>query len=154
MRKQRLARMWLFSLVLSCLTVPLFGLQWTESELEVWKHVKAYTNFWVERDAEALIGYIHDDYLGWSLSGEKPVDKAAKSRLLRENLKKTKNLYYDIRPVGIKIHGNIAIVHYYYYTVDQDPDGNQIPAKGRWTDVLLKQGEKWVMIGDSGGRLE
>jgi len=149
-----LTRMWLLSSVFFCITVPLFAPQWTEQELEVWKHVKAYTNFWVERNAEALIGYMHDDYLGWSLSSERPVDKAAKSRLLRENLKNTKNLYYDIRPVGIRIHGNIAIVHYYYYTVDEDGDGNQFPAKGRWTDVLMKQGEKWVMIGDSGGELE
>jgi hypothetical protein len=154
MRNQRLARLRLLSLVFICITVPLFGPQWTESELEVWKHVKAYTNFWVERDAEALIGYMHDGYLGWSLSSEKPVDKATKSKLLRESLKKTENLYYDIRPVGIKIHGNIAIVHYYYYTVDEDADGNQIPSKGRWTDILMKQGGKWVMIGDSGGQLE
>jgi hypothetical protein len=24
--------------------------------------------------------------------------------------------------------------------------------QGRWTDILMKQGDKWVMIGDHGGR--
>jgi hypothetical protein len=33
----------------------------------------------------------------------------------------------------------------------KDVEGKENNESGRWTDILLKQGDKWVMIGDSGG---
>ena len=32
------------------------------------------------------------------------------------------------------------------------PDGKEKPSEGRWTDILMKQGDKWVLIGDHGGK--
>ena len=34
------------------------------------------------------------------------------------------------------------------------PDGKKKSEKGTWTDILTKQGNKWVMIGDHGGAIE
>jgi hypothetical protein len=32
-----------------------------------------------------------------------------------------------------------------------EKDGKKEAENGRWTDILMKQGTKWVMIGDNGG---
>ncbi len=48
--------------------------------------------------------------------------------------------------------GNVAIVHYYYSTLIKNVEGKERNRSGRWTDILMKQGDKWVLIGDSGGR--
>lgn len=49
------------------------------------------------------------------------------------------------------MYGNIAFVHYYYDQVVKDAEGKEKSESGRWTDILMKQGDKWVMIGDHGG---
>jgi len=45
----------------------------------------------------------------------------------------------------------VAFVDYYYAMAKETPDGKKSSESGRWTDILLKQGSKWVMIGDHGG---
>jgi hypothetical protein len=52
--------------------------------------------------------------------------------------------------LAIKIHGNIAIVHYYFTDVSKHGEEEEM-VQGRWTDILIKQGDKWIMIGDHGG---
>ena len=59
---------------------------------------------------------------------------------------------YDIQPAAIKIHGNVAFVHYHYVQVVKDAAGKDKETSGRWTDILMKQGDKWLLIGDNGGR--
>jgi ketosteroid isomerase-like protein len=67
-------------------------------------------------------------------------------------MKTKKVLVQDIKPVGIKIHGDVAFVHYYWSRIEKGADGKEATVSGRWTDILTKQGEKWVLIGDHGGR--
>jgi ketosteroid isomerase-like protein len=47
----------------------------------------------------------------------------------------------------------VAIVHYYYSAAYKNTDGKEKVKKGRNTDILLKQKDKWVLIGDHVGRL-
>jgi hypothetical protein len=42
-------------------------------------------------------------------------------------------------------------VHYSYTEVEVDMEGKEKLNAGRWTDILMKDGNKWVMVGDSGG---
>jgi ketosteroid isomerase-like protein len=65
--------------------------------------------------------------------------------------KTTKTLVYDIEPVTVRVHGNIAYVHYIFTEIVKDAEGKEKNQKGRSTDILMKQGNKWVMIADHGG---
>jgi hypothetical protein len=49
----------------------------------------------------------------------------------------------------IKVHGNVAVVHYYITAIEETSEG-PTATKARWTDVLMNQGNKWVMIADNG----
>lgn len=60
-------------------------------------------------------------------------------------------MFYTIHPLAIQIYGNIAFVHYNYAHILKPLEGEEISSEGRWTDILLKQGDKWIMIGDHGG---
>ncbi|MBN1221641.1 MAG: nuclear transport factor 2 family protein [Candidatus Aminicenantes bacterium] len=127
---------------------------WTKEQKEVWQTVETYAKLANEGNFEGFTSYYHDDFLGWVLGSELPDSKQARMKANEFFLKNLKNLYYEIRPVGIKVHGNFAIVHYYQYSVDQDISGKQITQKYRWTDILMKQGDKWMMVADSGGVIE
>jgi len=47
---------------------------------------------------------------------------------------------------------DVALADYYYTRIYKDVEGKEKTEEGRWLDVLKKQGDKWVLIGDHGGR--
>ena len=51
------------------------------------------------------------------------------------------NAWSDITPAAIKIHGDVAFVHYHYTRVTKDSMAKEKQTSGRWTDIL-KNGAK------------
>ena len=142
-------------IIVLCLTLltsaQLFGQEWSEEQKEVWKNVETYSDLSAKRDLEGFMGYFHDDYSGWNNQNALPANKASRRKFISHYFETTTVLVYDLQPVGINIHDNVAIVHYYYSVVFKDVEGKEKEGSGRWTDILIKQGDKWVMIGDHGG---
>jgi len=133
-------------------STPLRAQEWSAAQKDVWKNVEAYTALNTQRNLEGFLEYFHADYCGWAYEDALPSDKASIRKYIEYRWKTTKILFSEIKPVAIKIYGNVAIVHYYYTTVYADAEGKEKSASGRWTDILMKQGDKWVMIGDHGGQ--
>ncbi len=46
----------------------------------------------------------------------------------------------------------MKIIKIYYTMVKENKEGKKTPESSRWTDILLKQVSKWLLIGDHGGR--
>jgi len=132
-------------------SAPLFGQEWSEEQKEVWKNVETYWDLYAKHDLEGFLGYFHDDFSGWGNQSALPTNKASRRKFIIHSFETTKTLVQDLQPVGINIYGNVAIVQYYYSEVIKDVEGKEVNESGRWTDILMKQGEKWIMIGDSGG---
>ena len=128
-----------------------FAQQWSDGQKEVWKNVQTYWDLAAKGDVEGFLGYFHSDFSGWVNSAHLPHDREARVKFIKFYLPKTKTLLYDIQPLAIKIHGNVAIVHYSYTDVSKYGEEKEKSEQGRWTDILMKQGDKWVMIGDHGG---
>jgi ketosteroid isomerase-like protein len=133
-------------------STSLFAQEWSAAQKEVWKNVETYWGLYAQGNLEGFLGYVHTDYLGWSNNAALPGDKSSNRKWVDHDMKTTKTLVYDVKPVGINIQGNVAIVHYYYNQIVKDLDGKEKASSGRWTDILMKQGDKWVMIGDHGGQ--
>ena len=133
-------------------STPLLAQEWSAAQKDVWKNVEAYWALAAAGDVEGFMAYVHADYLGWGYQSALPGDKASTRKWIEHDFNTAKTLVSEIKPVGIKIHGNIAFVHYYYSTVTKDAEGKEKNVSGRWTDILMKQGDKWVMIGDHGGQ--
>ena len=137
-------------LLLPCAYV--FSQEWSAAQKEVWKSVEAYNSLSDVGNVEGFMAYVHKDYMGWSYDSPLPMDKPAVRKFVEYEFKTSKTVLSDIRPVGIGIFGDIAIVDYYYVSIYKDAEGKEKSSSGRWTDILMKQGDKWVMIGDHGGR--
>jgi ketosteroid isomerase-like protein len=132
-------------------SAQLLAQEWSEEQKEVWKNVEAYSDMWVKGDLEGFLAYFHDDFSGWGNQDALPRNKASVRKFATHNFKSLKVFVTDIQPVGINIFDNVAIVQYYYTNVLKDKEGKEQTARGRWTDILMKQGDKWVIIGDHGG---
>ena len=60
-------------------------------------------------------------------------------------------LMQELSPFGIIVHGNTAVAHYVYSLTAEDKEGNRKTVHGRYTDVLVKDGENWVFLAWHGG---
>ena len=125
--------------------------EWSKDQQEVWKNVNEYWSLMAKGDIEGFLGYFHDDYLGWSNDGPVPHTKDDSRKYFDFFYKGMKTPFYNITPVGIRVIDDLAVVHYYYTMITESADGKRKSEEGRWTDVLVKKGGKWVMIADHGG---
>ena len=124
---------------------------WSAEQQEVWQNVQALFEFGNKSDVEGFMSYFHKDFHGW-ISGQPVLTNKADRRLIVENnMGRWEVVWRILKPVGIKIHGDVAIVHYYHILTVRYADGEVQTRQERWTDILMKQGDRWVLIGDAGG---
>jgi ketosteroid isomerase-like protein len=126
--------------------------EWSAAQKEVWKNVEAYNALNMAGDVEGYLAYVHPDYLGWDYKSSMPKNKAATRKWIEYQWKKNKFMLIELDPVGIQIHGNVAFAHYYFSVTFKDSEGKDKNIAGRCTDILMKQGDKWLLIGDHGGQ--
>jgi len=132
---------------------PSAAQEWSAQQQEIWRNVQTYWDLYAKENVEAHMVYLHDDFLGWVTGQPFPTSKADRKASMLRNIETSENVLYTLKPIGIKVHGDVAIVHYFFTSTDLDAAGKQTTSSGHWTDILLKQGNKWVMIGDAGGTL-
>lgn len=130
---------------------PALAQQWSPAQMEVWKNVEAYNALDDAGDLEAFMAYVHERYIGWDINEPLTSDKARLRKFMAYSLENSKTELSDIQPVAINIIDDVAIVDYHFSYVAKDADGKTSYKTGRWADILKKQGDKWVLIGDHGG---
>jgi len=135
-------------------STPLFAQEWSEAQKEVWDTIKKAWELSAQRDLDGFLSMLHDDYSGWYYESAMPGSKESARKWGSYYYKKTKVLVWDIKPVAVKVHGNFAFVHYYYSLLHEEKKGEEEFSQGRWTDILKKEGDKWLLIGDHGGEME
>lgn len=133
------------------ITSTSFGQTWNTQQKEVWTNVETYWSLQAKGDAESFLSYFSPDYMGWSYNSPVPQGKESTAKYINMNIKNSKTLFYDLTPVAILIYGDIAIVDYYYTMQTENSEAKKQWKNGRWTDILKKQGTKWVLIADHGG---
>jgi ketosteroid isomerase-like protein len=124
---------------------------WSPKQAEVWKNVEAYSARNAAGDVDGFLSYVHEDYIGWDISEPMTTSKPRLRKFLDFNAKTFKTELTDIQPVSINIFDDVAVVHYHFTAISKDSEGKRSYETGRWADVLKKQGDKWVLIGDHGG---
>ena len=63
--------------------------------------------------------------------------------------KRTKKiLSYSLTPISINIFSNVAIVNYFFSIEFKNNNGDNKIKRTRNMDILLRQKEGWILIGD------
>lgn len=125
--------------------------EWSAQQQEVWSHVETYWDLYAKEDVEGFLAYLHDDFRGWTYGAPLPRDKAYMESNMPQGFATSETILYNIRPVAIQVQGPVAVVHYYYERTYMNASGEQLKESGRWTDVLVRQADRWIMIADHGG---
>jgi hypothetical protein len=124
---------------------------WSPEQTEVWNTIvaqwdasKAKDHTWPER-------FLHSSFLGWSDEFPMPRAKAGTEAWEKYSSENSQVEVQELNPVGIVVVGSTAVAHYYYSTATEDREGKRETTHGRYTDVLVKEGGKWLFIAWRGG---
>lgn len=122
---------------------------WNDSQMEVWSIVE---QTWVDDAAENgdwPDKYVHDKYVTWGADSGGPVYKDASIKWSRFGDEGTDTLIYEISPAAITVEGSTAVVNYYATTVTKTADGGRERSVVRISEVLVKDGNKWLFLAGS-----
>ena len=124
--------------------------EWSAAQKDAWKFETDCWAAFAKGDVAGFLEFFHPDYMGWDDNSPLPNTKADTQKWFQLFAQGNKVFIYDIKPVGIRVFGDFAIVDY-YYSLMSEMDGKKKAEEGRWTDILMKQGNKYLLIGDNGG---
>lgn len=127
--------------------------EWSAEQKSVLETVSAYWDAYNKGDLQGWLAYMHREYTSWEYDDEIPLDKRSVAKFAEYDLKTYKTLVEETVPITIRVIGPVAIVHEYFTLVVLDPQGKSQEVRGRWTDILLKEGGKWLVVGAHGGNL-
>lgn len=137
-------------LIMGLSSAPASAQEWSSEQKEVWKTVSDYWSVMAKGDVNGFIDYFHTDYSGWGYEMKVPSNKEDAKKWLTFGAQGKKILIYDIKPLSIRTMGDFAFVHYYFAMISES-EGKKKPTEGRWTDILVKEKGKWLLVGDHGG---
>ena len=143
------------SLVFLCLFMSAFQVQaqtWSPAETEVFQVLEECNRIYKEENLEALAATCyHDDYVRFRNGAPSTFNKADVLQVTPIWWANDDLVLWYVKPLAIRIVGNVAVVHYFYYATMQSKDGKQRYNRSRFTDVWVKQDGKWLKIADHGG---
>lgn len=122
-------------------------IKWTDQKRIVWQTVENYTEQILKGETNSFLKCFHKNYLGWNNFHNNTIKKSDIKKELK-NLPKFEIISYSVNPGSIQILNDIAIVHY-SYSVKYKDSLKQIKTKtSNHTDILLKDNDSWLIIGD------
>jgi ketosteroid isomerase-like protein len=128
--------------------------QWSDTQKEIWENAEKYYSMVENKNLDGFLSYFDDSFKGWAYDLEKPESLKERTEGIKDFFEKAKDETWKITltPLEIWASGDFAFVDYTYTWTTTSKDGKVTTSSGRWTDILKKKGNKWVMVGDHGGQ--
>lgn len=125
--------------------------QWTPEQQELWKLEEQQWQMSKDKDASWIDKMVHPNLAMWETGEPAPRNRAS---LVRWNKYTTGNatvLEQEIFPLAVTVTGNVAVVQYYYQVARENYKKERETVQGHYTDVLVREGGRWLFIAWSGG---
>ena len=118
---------------------------WGEAEYELWRGLDEHWDLLINKKVEEFIKYIHPSMIGYGHESPLPVDRPWLEKWVGFWTKSTNIAICELRPIQIKMHGDIAILQYIIFTVEVNAEGGKRVIR-RYTMTWKKTPERWVVI--------
>lgn len=115
----------------------------TGVEQEVWALEETYAAAFRDAKHDVIISLLHRDFLGWSLSRERPGEKGDVPGFLQKHYPKPLDVSVRIDRAGIRISGDAVNTHYLLKLTGKDGQVKAI----RMTHTWIKEGVDWKILG-------
>lgn len=124
---------------------------WSAEQQEIWKFEETQWQMAKNEDMSWMDTMVHPNLSFWDIDQQSPQNKASLGRWTRYNSSNNTVLEQELFPIAITITGNLAVVHYRYTVARENFKKDRETVSGRYTDILLKEGGKWMFISWAGG---
>ncbi len=124
---------------------------WNTEQQEIWKLEEQQWKMAAAKDASWIDKMVHPSLSYWDNDQVAPQNKASLVRWNRYNSGNSTTLEQEIFPVSVTITGNIAVAQYRYTTARENSKKERETISGRYTDVFVKDGGRWMFIAWAGG---
>lgn len=128
-----------------------YAQEWNKAQTEVWQVVTNSWNAYQNANIDQVMAVIHPKYQGWDNLTPLPYSKEKSRQQISDWFKIKKLEYYDIEPARITVLDNAAVVDYYYAYSSVNLLGEKKESKERkgiTTEFYVKEGGKWLLLGD------
>lgn len=128
-----------------------FSQEWTKAQSEVWQVVEKAWKDYQTGNWESVAASMHPNYQGWDDHTFLPYSKEKALQQVKDYFTTAKLQSFDIEPARITVIKDAAVVNYYYYytlvTVLADKK-ETLERKGMYVEFYVKDGGKWLLLGD------
>ena len=118
---------------------------WGAPEREVWGCLETHWDHLINMRVDEFIKFIHPSMIGYGHESPIPVDRPWLEKWVGFWTQSTKIAICELRPIQIKLHGDIAILQYFIFTVEINAEGGKRVIR-RYTMTWKKTPERWVVI--------
>ncbi len=123
-----------------------------DDEADVFLTIEREWDAALEGDHDDVDEMLTDDFTGWNKTSPAPRSKRSTSqwsRFMDDEVGVV--LRYELYPLSITVHGDVAVAHYLYSTAFKPKGGDVEMNNGRYTDVLVRTEDGWKFIAWHGG---
>ena len=124
---------------------------WTAEQQEIWRLEEQQWQMVKDKDLTWIDKMVHANISYWDVDQPGPQNKAALTRWSRFSSSASTVLEQELFPISITITGNLAVTQYRYSLVRENYKKERETATGRYTDVLVREGGRWLFIAWAGG---
>jgi hypothetical protein len=124
---------------------------WTPEQQEIWKFEELQWQMARDKDLTWVDKMVHPNASVWDSARPMPQNRASLARWNRYDNTAGSVLEQEIFPISVTITGNIAVVQYRYQVARENYKKERESVTGRYTDVLVKEGGRWLFIAWAGG---
>lgn len=118
---------------------------WTEVQNDIWKSIETHWDHLINKRVDDFIQFIHPDFIGFGHESPINIDRPWLEKWVGFWTKTTEIVICELRPIDIRVHGDIAIVQYFIFTIEKNVEGGKRVIR-RYTMTWQKSEKHWVVI--------
>jgi len=146
------------TVILVLIPFTVFAQNWTAEQKEVIEHIKGCWDAWkeafIKKDLQIWLDACPciEDFADWNTEDGAPaIGLAAEKRGLNMGLYSMifgeKGDWLDLRPISVKIDGDVALVHFYAIFIWENTKGEAKHIQQKRFEVFRRKAERWTLIG-------
>jgi hypothetical protein len=138
-------------LVLSLYGTSAIAQVWDAGQQEIWRLEEEQWRMAAAKDLSWVETMVHPNASVWGNIWPGPQNKKSISRWAKYEAEDATVLEQELFPISLTITGDIAVAHYRYRVAREDTKKEREVMTGRYTDVFVKEGGRWLFITWAGG---
>jgi hypothetical protein len=144
-------RHWFLSIALFVFAGTASAQSWSPEQQEVWRLEELQWKMSAEKDLSWIDKMAHPNLSYWDAAQPGPQNRASLARWSRYDATNVTVLEQELFPIALTITGNIAVAQYRYSVARENYKKERETVTGRYTDILVKEGGRWLFIAWAGG---